>query len=77
MTINRLPLVTHNLSSPFGGSLVQAAVPLQELGWRGGEAREGEITINECFIKAKNLHSMILLGGLALEHKKKNLEFLY
>lgn len=49
---------------------MQAAMPLQELGWRGGEAREGEITINECFIKAKNLHSMILLDGSALEHKK-------
>lgn len=50
---------------------MQAAVPLQELGWREGEAREGEITNNECFIKAKNLYSMILLERLALEHKKK------
>lgn len=49
---------------------MQAAMPLQELGRRGGEAREEEITINECFIKAKNLHSMVLLDGLALEHKK-------
>lgn len=49
---------------------MQAAMPLQELGWRGEEAREGEITINECFIKAKNLHSMILLDGLALQLKK-------
>lgn len=37
---------------------------------RGGEAREGEITINECFIKAKNLHSVVVLDGLALEHIK-------
>lgn len=49
---------------------MQAAMPLQELGGRGGESREEEITINECFIKAKNLHSMVLLDGLALEHKK-------